>query len=125
MSPSQIPHEAIEQRLREALTARAATVEAGHLRPARLPTEPRRWPLPLRRTAVALLGLAAVAACVLFAVRNDTSDRPAPPAGTPPHSVNPPTTPAPASPAEPVTPPEGARTREAPDPASPATTTGR
>lgn len=125
MSDSRIRHEAIEQRLREALAARADTVEAGHLRPARLPTTPRLRHPPLRRTAVVLLGLAAVIACVLFAVANRTSHNPVPPAGTPPHSVNPPATPAPASPADPVQPPEGADPGQGPDPASPATTTGR
>jgi len=125
MSRSQIRHEAIEDRLREALAARANTVDLGHLRPARLPARPRRWSLPLRRTAIVLLGLAAAAACALFAVTNGSSDSPVRPAGTPPHSVNPPTSPAPASPARPVLPPTGATTGEARDPASPATTTGQ
>ncbi|MFJ6392512.1 hypothetical protein ACIQJT_33485 [Streptomyces sp. NPDC091972] len=124
MSGSQIDHEAIEDRLREALTARAHTIDLGRLRPARLPAGSTRWRPPLRRTAVALLGLAAVAACAVFAVTNDSSDSPVRPAVTPPHSVSPSTFPAPASPAGSAPPPPGTTSGDAPDPASPAVTTG-
>ncbi|GGX03371.1 hypothetical protein GCM10010383_37070 [Streptomyces lomondensis] len=125
MSRSRTHHEAIEQRLREALAARADTVDSGQLRPALLPAAPSRWSLPLRRTALVLLGLAAAAACALFAVTNSTSDSPARPAGTPPHSVNPPTSPAPASPASQAPPSRGAIPERGPAPASPAATAGR
>ncbi|WP_053846517.1 hypothetical protein [Streptomyces sp. NRRL B-24085] len=124
MSGNQIDHDSIEDRLREALAARADTVELGHLRPARLPATPPRWRLPLRRTAIVLLGVAAAAACALFAVTNGSSDRPVRPGVTPPHSVSPSTSPAPASPAKSVPPPPGTTSGEAPDPASPAIPTG-
>lgn len=101
MSRGRIRHEAIEQRLRDALQARANSADWKHLRPAALSTRPRRLFLPSRRTVIVLSGLAAAAACalLLLAVTTGASDRPAPPADTPSHSVSPPTSQAPASPA--------------------------
>jgi len=124
MSGGRIRHEAIEDRLREALAARAHTVEPGHLRPARPPATPTRWRLPLRRTAIVLLGLAAAVAFALFTVTNDSPDSPVRPAVTPSHSASPSPSPAPASPARSVPPPTGTSSGEAPDPASPAVPTG-
>ncbi|MBQ1092793.1 hypothetical protein [Streptomyces sp. B93] len=103
-------HGETERRLREALAARADTLTPEHLRPAAVPAPSRRL-LP-RRTAVALLGLAAVAGCALFVLTNSASDSPVRPADSPSPSVSRPAFPAPAS-------PEGE-----PDPASPVTTTG-
>lgn len=107
MSRNRIRNEAIEQRLRDALEARANSVDVKDLRPAALPIRPRWSFLPSRRTALALFGLAAAAACVLLAVRYGISDSPVHPAGTPSHSPSPPASQAPASPAIPTTPLQG------------------
>ncbi|MFF7949484.1 hypothetical protein [Streptomyces griseorubiginosus] len=109
MSRGQIRHDAIEQRLRDALEARADSVDVKDLRPAALPAR-RSWSfLPSRRTVTVLLGLAAAAACVLLFVRYGISDGPAHPAGTPSHAPTSPAPQAPASPAIPTTPSQGGR----------------
>ncbi|MFF5013213.1 hypothetical protein [Streptomyces sp. NPDC001165] len=69
----------VEERLRAALAARAQSVGPADLRPLRPPTgavRPRR--VLVRRVAVGLLALAAVAALVFFTVR-----------GGPPHPAEP------------------------------------
>ncbi|MDT0570502.1 hypothetical protein RM704_24055 [Streptomyces sp. DSM 3412] len=98
MSRSQIQHAEVEQRLREALGARADSVESPHLRPAALPTRSRRSFLPPRRAVIVLFGLVAAAACALLAVTDSDSDSPVRPADIPSHSVSPSTSQAPASP---------------------------
>jgi hypothetical protein len=99
MSRSLNHHEAIEQRLRDALEAQANSTGLEHLRPAALPTRPRWSLLPSRRTVIVLFGLAAAAACALLAITYSNSESPIRPAGTPSHSPSPSTYPAPASPA--------------------------
>lgn len=105
MSRNRIRDEAIEQRLRAALEARANSVDVKDLRPAALPATPRWSLLPSRRTVTVLFCLAAAAACVLLAIRYGTSDSAVHPAGTPSYAPSPPTSQAPASPAVPTTPP--------------------
>ncbi|OUD05083.1 hypothetical protein CA983_00765 [Streptomyces swartbergensis] len=122
MSLGEIRHETLEQRLRDALEARANTAGPEHLRPAVLPTVPRRPLLPPRRAVIVLLGLAAAAAFALLFLTNSTPDSPVRPADRPTHSVNPPASQLPASPAAtPLPPPRGAAPEEGPDPASTAT----
>ncbi|MEU5537320.1 hypothetical protein [Streptomyces sp. NPDC020362] len=73
----------VEERLRAALAARAQSVGPADLRPLRPPTaalRPRR--VTVRRVAVGLLALAAVAALVFFTV-HDGPARPAEPAHSP------------------------------------------
>ncbi|MEU1408577.1 hypothetical protein ABZ471_40920 [Streptomyces sp. NPDC005728] len=73
----------VEERLRAALAARAQSVGPADLRPLRPPTgavRPRR--VAVRRVAVGLLALAAVAALVFFTVRSGPA-RPAEPAHSP------------------------------------------
>jgi len=95
MSRGRTRHEAIEQRLRDALQARANSADWEHLRAAALPTRPRRLLRSSRRTVLVWSGLAAAAACalLLLVLTTGASDGPAPPA------VSPPTSQAPASPA--------------------------
>ncbi len=107
MSRGQIRHEAIEQRLRDALEARADSVDVKDLRPDALPARPRWSFLPSRRTVTVLLGLAAAAACVLLFVRYGMSDSLGHPADTPSHAPSPPAPQVPASPAVTTTPPQG------------------
>jgi len=73
----------VEERLRAALAARAHSVRPADLRPLRPPTaadRPHR--LVLRRVAVGLLALAAVAALAFFTVRGE-APHPAEPARSP------------------------------------------
>ncbi|ANP51116.1 hypothetical protein J2Z21_003165 [Streptomyces griseochromogenes] len=72
----------VEERLRAALAARARSVGPADLRPLRPPTGAVRRRVPVRRIAVGLLALAAVAALVFFALRS-TPPRPAEPARSP------------------------------------------
>lgn len=101
MSSGRTHREAIEQRLRDALQARANSADWEHLRPAAPPIRPRRLFSASRRTVLVWSGLAAAAACalLLLVLTTGASDGPAPPAATPSHSVSPPTSQAPASPA--------------------------
>ena len=103
MSRGRIRHDAIEQRLRDALEARANSADWEDLRPAALPTRPRRLFVSSRRTVIVWSGLAAAAACalLLLVVTTGAADRPTPPADTPSHSASPPTSQAPASPVSP------------------------
>ncbi|GAP46007.1 levansucrase [Streptomyces azureus] len=122
MSRGEIRHEALEQRLRDALEARANSAGLEHLRPAALPTVTRRPLLPPRRAVIVLFGLAAAAAFALLFLTNSTPDRPVGPAVRPTRSVSPPASQVPASPATPSPSHRGAAaTEEGPDPASTAT----
>ncbi|MEU6551951.1 hypothetical protein ABZ915_16965 [Streptomyces sp. NPDC046915] len=103
MSRGHADHEAIEQRLRDALSVRADSVELRHLRPPALPAVPSRSLLPSRPTVMVLLGLAAAALCVLLAVMEGGSGTPVQPSDTPSFSPTPSTSPYPA-PASPVVP---------------------
>ncbi|MEH0423092.1 hypothetical protein [Streptomyces sp. B21-083] len=89
MSRGQIHHEAIEQRLRGALEARANAVNLENLRPGVPPTESRRFLLPSRRTVVVLFGLAAAVATAVFAVTDRDANTPVGPAGPPSVSPSP------------------------------------
>ncbi|MBT3154947.1 hypothetical protein HTV45_29435 [Streptomyces sp. CHD11] len=89
---SQDHHEAYEQRLRDALEARAGSVDWEHLRPAGPPAGAGRS-FPVRRTVIGLVGLAAAAACVLFVVEKDDPGRPAGPADRPSRTPSPSVTP--------------------------------
>ncbi|RMB81106.1 hypothetical protein [Streptomyces shenzhenensis] len=121
MSRSRLHYDAIEQRLRDALEARATSAELKHLRPAALPSMPGRSFLPLRRTIIVLFGLAAAAACALLAVAESNSDSPGLPADVPSHSPSPSMPPSPSSPVIEV--PEEAATGGTLDLPSAATTT--
>jgi hypothetical protein len=101
MGRGEIRHEALEQRLRDALEARAGTVGSGHLRPAVLPAMPRRPLLAARRAVIVLFGLAAAAALVLLFLTDSAPDAPVRPADRPTPSVSPPASQVPASPATP------------------------
>ena len=83
------PSEPIERLLVAALRARADAVTQDDLRPARPPSMAHRCraPVPVRRAAVALLGLAAAVAAVLFVVAE--RDPAAPPADSPPPTSEP------------------------------------
>jgi hypothetical protein len=96
MSHNHIRHETIEQRLRDALLARADSIGHQHLRPTALPTGPGRL-LP-RAAVIALIGLAAAVVCLLLVLTSRT-DGQIHPADTPSHSATPATSQAPASPA--------------------------
>ncbi|WP_432026079.1 hypothetical protein [Streptomyces sp. 1222.5] len=73
----------VEERLRAALAARAESVGPADLRPlAPPPRAVRSTRVLLRRAAVGILALAAVAALVFFTVRGGP-DRPAEPARPP------------------------------------------
>lgn len=73
----------VEERLRAALAARAESVRPADLRPlAPPPRAVRSTRVLLRRAAVGILALAAVAALVFFTVRGGP-DRPAEPARPP------------------------------------------
>ncbi|GHI03605.1 hypothetical protein AQI88_35715 [Streptomyces cellostaticus] len=74
----------VEERLRAALAARAQSVGPADLRPLHPPAgsaRPRR--AHLRRVAVGLLALAAVAALVFFVTLRSAPARPAEPAHSP------------------------------------------
>lgn len=101
MRRSRLHHAEIEQRLRDALEARANSADLAHLRPASLPTRSRWSFLPPRRMVIVLFGLAVAVTCALLAVTDSNSDSPVPPADTPSHSVSPSRPQAPASPAPP------------------------
>jgi hypothetical protein len=105
MSRSQIRHEPIEQRLRDALEARANAVDLHDLRPAALPTAPGWSILPAPRTIVALFGLAAAVAAVLLVLAVRHPDTSVHPARTPSTSRSPsPVASSSADPASPVSP---------------------
>ncbi|MEU5346893.1 MULTISPECIES: hypothetical protein [unclassified Streptomyces] len=89
MSRGQLHDEAVEQRLRDALEARANSVDLESLRPGVPPTKSSRSFLPSRRTVVVLLGLAAAVASVLLAVHERDSNTPVRPADTPSISPSP------------------------------------
>ncbi|MER6259173.1 hypothetical protein ACFV2Z_11060 [Streptomyces sp. NPDC059688] len=73
----------VEERLRAALAARAESVHPADLRPFAPPSRTvRSTGVLLRRAAVGVLALAAVAALVFFTVRGGP-DRPAEPARPP------------------------------------------
>ncbi|WP_455357012.1 hypothetical protein [Streptomyces sp. SYSU K217416] len=99
MSRSQIHHEPIEQRLRDALEVRAYAVDLNDLRPADPPTRPGRSVRPGRRTAAVLFGLAAAVASILLAFTERHPDTPVSPAVPP--SLSPSPSPPPPSPAGP------------------------
>ncbi|MFF7236220.1 hypothetical protein [Streptomyces collinus] len=102
MSTSGTSTAAVEERLRAALAARAQSVGPADLRPLRPPAASGRpHGTVLRRTALGLLALAAVAALVFLAVRGGP-DRPAPPAHRPRPPATGTPTPAP-SPVRPTT----------------------
>lgn len=110
MTPRTTPYEeerraATEERLRAALTARAALVTPHSLRPGVPPQGPQRGARRTRAFACAVLGAAAVVAVCLLALL--PADRPGPhptpvrPAGPPPASEPPaprPRTPTPVAP---------------------------
>ncbi|MFD5792021.1 hypothetical protein ACFWIO_00485 [Streptomyces diastatochromogenes] len=73
----------VEERLRAALAARAQSVGPADLRPLRPPTGNVRTGRLVRRVAVGLLTLAAVAALVFFTVVRGGPDHPAEPAHSP------------------------------------------
>jgi hypothetical protein len=79
MSRGRTDHEPVEQRLRDALEARAYSIGLNDLRPAAPPTVPARSALRVRRTVVVLFGLAAALACVILALtqRHPTTPPPA------------------------------------------------
>ncbi|MDV9174478.1 hypothetical protein R6V09_30770 [Streptomyces sp. W16] len=88
---SGVPPDSVEQRLRDALRARADSVDLSALRPAVPPTARARFRLtvvrPVRRTALALLVVAAAVVGVLFAATYLDQKAPVRPAGVP--SVSP------------------------------------
>ncbi|MFJ9817671.1 hypothetical protein ACIRU3_20850 [Streptomyces sp. NPDC101151] len=80
----------VEKRLRAALAARAQSVGPADLRPLRPPTaRVRPVRVHVRRAAVGLLALAAVAALVFFTMRSGPA-RPAEPAHPPRPTTSPP-----------------------------------
>jgi hypothetical protein len=87
-------HEPYEQRLRDALEARAGSVDWEHLRPAAPPTGTGRS-FPVRRAVIGLVGLAAAAACLLIVVEKDDQGAPAGPAHAPSRTPSPSATPSP------------------------------
>ena len=89
MSRERTDHEPVEQRLRDALEARAYSIGLNDLRPAAPPTVPARSALRVRRTVVVLFGLAAALACVILALTQRHPTTPAPPARTPTISPTP------------------------------------
>jgi hypothetical protein len=89
---SGLPPDPLEERLRNALRARADSVDLRALRPATPPTSrPRLFRLPalhpVRRTAVAWLVVAAALIGVLFVAVHEVRETPAGPANRP--SVSP------------------------------------
>ena len=89
---SGLPPDPLEERLRNALRARADSVDVHALRPAAPPTsQPRLFRLPalhpVRRTAVALLVVAAAVIGVLFVALHEVREPPVRPANRP--SVSP------------------------------------
>jgi len=89
---SGLPPDPLEERLRNALRARADSVDLHALRPAAPPTgRPRLFRLPalhpVRRTAVALLVVAAAVIGVLFVAMHEVREQPVRPANRP--SVSP------------------------------------
>jgi hypothetical protein len=124
MSRSQLSHEPIERRLRDALEARANAVDLHDLRPAALPTGPGRPLLTTPRTIVALLGLAAAIAAVLLVLTARHPGVPVNPTRTPSISRSlSPSTSAPARPASPAQPPLPASPANPIRPESPVTAT--
>ncbi|MER7694186.1 hypothetical protein [Streptomyces sp. NPDC097610] len=122
MSRGQIHHEAVEQRLRGALEARANAVDLENLRPGVPPTESRRSLLPSRRTVVVLFGLAAAVATAVFAVTERDANTPVGPARPPSVSPSPSLSPHPSPPPSAIKTASavGVTTQEAPVPASTA-----
>ncbi|MGX9889201.1 hypothetical protein [Streptomyces sp. NPDC002276] len=90
---SGVPPGSVEQRLRAALRARADSVDFSALRPAVPPTARARFRLtalrPVRRTALALLVVAAAVVGVLFAVAYPDHRAPVGPARPPTVSPSP------------------------------------
>ncbi|MEV0909084.1 hypothetical protein [Streptomyces hokutonensis] len=88
---SGVPPDSVEQRLRDALRARADSVDLSALRPAVPPTARPRFRLtalrPVRRTALALLVVAAAVVGILFAATHLDHRTPVGPARPP--SVSP------------------------------------
>nr|WSY57341.1 hypothetical protein OG999_49260 [Streptomyces sp. NBC_00886] len=88
---SGLPPDPLEQRLRDALRARADSVDLPALRPAAPPTGQARFRLPVtrpvRRTALALLVVAAAVVGVLFVAAHHGRETPVRPANVP--SVSP------------------------------------
>ena len=86
---SGLPPDPLEERLRNALRARADSVDLYALRPATPPTSRPRLPAvhPVRRTAVALLVVAAAVVGVLFLALHEVREPPVGPANRP--SVSP------------------------------------
>lgn len=84
---SGVPPDSVEQRLRDALRARADSVDLSALRPAVPPTARARFRLtvvrPVRRTALTLLVVAAAVVGVLFAVTHLDHRTPVGPARPP------------------------------------------
>jgi hypothetical protein len=89
MTRPQLHHEPIEQRLRDALEARAHTVGPGDLRPAASPIRTGRPLLPARRTVVVLFGLAAAVASLLLVLAERHPTTSVNPADTPSISRSP------------------------------------
>lgn len=91
---SGLPPDPLEERLRNALRARADSVDLYALRPATSPTSrPRLFRLPalhpVRRTAVALLVVAAAVIGVLFLAIHEVREPPVGPAKRPAVSPTP------------------------------------
>ncbi|MFJ6894198.1 hypothetical protein [Streptomyces hokutonensis] len=88
---SGVPPDSVEQRLRDALRARADSVDVSALRPAVPPTARARFRVtalgPVRRAAVAVLVVAAVVVGILFAATHLDHRTPVGPARPP--SVSP------------------------------------
>lgn len=95
MSRGRTGHGPVEQRLRDALEARACSIGPNDLRPAAPPTVPARSALRVRRTVVVLFGLAAALACVILALTQRHPTTPAPPTRAP--TISPVPTPTPTS----------------------------
>ena len=94
---SGLPPDPLEERLRNALRARAGSVDLRSLRPAAPPTgRPRLFRLPaihpVRRTAVALLVVAAAVIGILFVAIHEVREPPVRPANRPSVSPTPNTT---------------------------------
>lgn len=83
----------LEQQLRDALRARAGSVDRSDLRPAALPSRHARFRLPVtrpvRRAVLALFVLAAAVACVLLVSAHWGRQTPVSPADVPSVSPNP------------------------------------
>ncbi|WP_329264135.1 hypothetical protein OG223_49900 [Streptomyces sp. NBC_01478] len=89
-----LPPDPLEQRLRDALRARADSVHLHALRPAAPPTGRARLfrlsaVVPVRRTALALLVVAAAVIGVLFVAIHEVRETPVRPANRPSMSPTP------------------------------------